>query len=444
MDTPSQPHPKDAGADLNDPNSSARATSPLQRRFAIYLLLFGAICAGMGQTIVFSVLPPLARQIGLTNFQVGSIFMFSAIGWVVTGPRWGRMSDRRGRKPFIIIGMLGFAASMLFFGVSVQLGLVGLLAGLPLYLLMVVTRSLNGIIGSAGPPAAQAYIADRTSQSDRTAGIAGFSAAFGFGAMLGPGFGAATSLIGPIVPFYANAALGMIMLITVLRFLPERTGPTQRKKQQKVKLLDQRIFPFLIFALAFGILNAIPIQTIAFYFIDRLGYENDEATHFVSIGLTAGALSSLFGQLVIVQRFRLPPARLMRIAPVLLLIGHVLIFANAELVPVIAGLMISGLGAGLAMPAATAAASMRVQSDEQGGAIGLANSAGATGFIISPIVGFSLYEWSPAAPYILTASIAALLIIYAWTSKAVKNAVPANEDVPPPEAVADPAAAPYQ
>ena len=310
-------NPKLVTASQTEPVTSPTQTSPAQRRIAIALLLVGAVCAGMGQTIVFSVLPPLAREIGLSNFQVGFIFMFSATAWVFSGPIWGRRSDMSGRKPFILIGLLGFAVSMALFGGAVRLGLVGAMSGLPLYLLIVITRSIYGLIGSAGPPAAQAYIADRTSRADRTAGIASFSAAFGFGAMLGPAFGAATSLIGPTAPFYAMAGLAALMMIAVFSFLPERTGPTRRKTPAKVSLTDRRLAPFLIFALAFGVVNAIPIQTIAFYFIDRLGYSTQDAPHYVSIGLTAGAVASLFAQLFVVQRLRLAPATLMRIAPAL-------------------------------------------------------------------------------------------------------------------------------
>ena len=213
------------------------------------LLLVGAVCAGMGQTIVFSVLPPLARELGLSNLQTGLIFAISATCWVLCGPVWGRLSDVRGRKPFIVIGMLGYAFSMVIFGGSIQLGVAGALSGLPLYLLLVATRSIYGLVGAAGPPAAQAYIADRTSKRDRTAGIASFSAAFGFGAMLGPGFGAATMLLGRVAPFYAAAALGFIMMLAVIAFLPERTGPSQRRPQQKIRIGDPRLAPFLIFAL---------------------------------------------------------------------------------------------------------------------------------------------------------------------------------------------------
>ena len=115
------------------------------------------------------------------------------------------------------------------------------------------------------------------------------------------------------------------MMLAVLAYLPERTGPTRRGPGRKVRLTDRRLTPFLIFALAYSIINAIPIQTIAFYFIDRLGYSTAAAPGYVSIGLTAGAIASLFSQLVIVRRMRLPPARLMRIAPALAIGGHFLI-----------------------------------------------------------------------------------------------------------------------
>ncbi len=419
-------------------------TSVRQRRIAIALLLVGAVCAGMGQTIVFSVLPPLARDIGLTNLQVGFIFMVSATAWVACGPRWGRMSDRRGRKPFILIGMLGFALSMTLFGVSIELGLAGVLTGLPLYVLMIAMRSLYGLIGSASPPAAQAYIADRTSKRDRTAGIASFSVAFGFGAMLGPGFGAVTALFGPTIPFYAVAGLAALMSIAVYAALPERTGPTQRTPSVKVRLTDPRLTPFFAFALVFGIIHAIPIQSIAFYFIDRLGYSTVAATGYVSIGLTAGAFSSLLAQLVIVQRFRVPPATLMRTAPGLMAAGQALIFLSDQLWPVVIGMAATGFGAGLAVPAATAAASLAVKSHEQGAAIGLAGAAGASGFIISPVLGFSLYEIAPSAPFMFTTAAALALLAYAWASRRVGGAVPpATEDIPD-EAISEPASAPYQ
>ncbi len=260
---------------------SSSATSPKERKLAIALLLAGALCAGMGQTIVFSILPPLARQIGVSDFQVVLIFAISAFFWVSTSPYWGRLSDGGGRKKFILIGLAGFSISMLLFGGSIKLGLTGFLSGLPLYGLLVVTRGLYGVFGSAGPPAAQAYIADRTNALGRTAGIAQFSAAFGLGSMVGPGFGAVTAVLGRTAPFFAMAGLAGIMCIAIFYLLPERTPPKRRQSRKKIKLSDGRIRSFLIFGLVFGVVNAIPIQTISFYFMDVMDISIEMAPQLV-------------------------------------------------------------------------------------------------------------------------------------------------------------------
>ena len=425
----------------NDTSTPARPP----RRAAFALLLAGALCAGMGQTIVFSVLPPLAREMGLTNLQTGIIFMVSASFWVLSGPYWGRASDRGGRKPFVIIGLGAFAVSTGLFAGVIKLGLVGILSGVPLFLLLITARSLYGIIGSAGPPAAQAYIADRTSKTQRTSGMAAFSASFGLGAMLGPGFGAAAAVFGPVAPFYAMAGLAMIMAIAVFVFLPENTGPSARDIQRKVTLTDPRILAILIYGLIFGIINAIPIQTIAFYFIDRLGYSTLEAPQIVGVGLMGSAMASLFSQLVIVQRFGVQPRLLMRIAPGLIIAGHFLIWAAPALGTVIFGLVLAGFGAGLAVPAFNAAASLAVDREEQGGAIGLAGAAGASGFILSPFVGMSLYAISPQTPYLLTMALALALWVFAFFSKTI-DAIRPEAIGPGMPATHDerPASAPYR
>lgn len=427
--------------DAPDSTSEATLAQGPARGAAFALLLAGALCAGMGQTIVFSVLPPLARDMGLSNLQTGLIFMISACFWVVSGPRWGRASDRHGRKPFVIIGLVGFAISMALFSCMIRLGLVGAVSGFPLFLLLVCTRSIYGLLGAAGPPAAQAYIADRTTVSGRTSGMASFAAAFGLGAMLGPGFGAAAAVFGPVAPFYAMAVLCALMAIAVFAFLPENRRPSRQDRQVKIKLTDRRLTELLIFGLLIGLLNAIPVQTIGFYFIDQLGYSTAEAPQIVGVGLMGSAMASLFSQLVIVQRFRLEPRLLMRISPVLFVLGHVLIWSTGALGTVFFGLILAGFGAGLALPGYSAAASLAVSAEEQGASIGLANSVGASGFIVSPFIGMTLYEISPNAPYVFTTIIGVILFLFAWRSRAIGSATARETPIYDDER---PASSPYR
>jgi MFS family permease len=410
-------------------------SSPRQRAIALGILLAGVVCMGMGQTIVFAVLPPLARKMGVGDFQVLSIFMLSALFWVLIGPIWGRRSDVHGRRPFIVIGLSGFTVSMTAFATVLHMGLDGLLAGTLLYALLLGTRMIYGVIGSATPGAAQAYIADRTPPERRTAGMAAFSAAFGIGAMVGPAFAGAVVALDPLAPLYAVAAAAALSVAAVWFFLPERTAPRAQMTRARLSPFDRRIRAFLVYGLSTAIATAIPIQFIGFYFIDRLGLGSEDALQLVGVALSAAAMASLFSQLVLVQRFNLPPMTLMRAGPILVAIGHAVIASSTMIGPLVFGMLLSGLGAGMLGPGFIGGASLAVRSDEQGSAAGLSNAAGASGFIFAPILGQFFYGIAPAALFIATATIAAACAVYAFIEKDLarplpKPAAPSEPDFP--------------
>ncbi len=410
-------------------------SSPRQRAIALGILLAGVVCMGMGQTIIFAVLPPLAREMGVGDFQVLSIFMLSALFWVLTGPVWGRNSDAYGRRPFIVIGLSAFAVSMAAFATVLHLGLDGVLAGTTLYALLLCTRCIYGVIGSATPGAAQAYIADRTPPERRTAGMAAFSAAFGIGAMIGPAFAGAVVALDPLAPLYAVAAAAALSVAAVWFFLPERTAPKEQTARPRLSPLDKRIRAFLVYGLAISIATAIPIQFIAFYFIDRLGLESKDALQLVGVALSAAAMAALFSQLVLVQKFNLAPMTLMRAGPILVCIGHIIIASSTMIGPLVFGMLLSGLGGGMLGPGFIGGASLAVSSDEQGSAAGLSNAAGASGFIFAPLLGQAVYSMSPSLLFIATATIAAACAIYAFAEKDLarpmpKPAAPAEPDFP--------------
>lgn len=409
-------------------------STPHQRRIALAILLAGVVCMGMGQTIIFAVLPPLARDIGMSDMQVLSIFMLSALFWVLTGPFWGRRSDYKGRRPFIVIGLSGFAVSMTAFATVLHFGMQGALAGAFLYALLLLTRSIYGVVGSATPAAAQAYIADRTAPDRRTAGMAAFSAAFGIGAMTGPAFAGAVVAFDPLAPLYAVAAAAALAVAAVYFFLPERTAPKERETRPKLSPFDKRIRPFLIYGLATAIATAIPIQFIAFYLIDRLALASEDALQLVGVALSASAMASLFSQLVLVQRFNWPPMLLMRAGPMLICAGHAVIAMSADLGPIVFGMLLSGLGGGMLTPGFVGGASLSVSSNEQGSAAGLSNAAGASGFIFAPVLGNFFYAITPSALFIATATIAAVCAVYAFAEKGLARPAPraetAESDVP--------------
>jgi MFS family permease len=284
---------------------------------------------------------------------------------------------------------------------------------------------IYGVVGSATPGAAQAYIADRTPPERRTAGMSAFSAAFGIGAMVGPAFAGAVVALDPRAPLYAVAAAAACSVGAVFFFLPERTPPKERPRPPRLSPFDKRIRHFLIYGLATGVATAIPIQFIAFFLIDRLGLDGKDALQLVGVSLSAAAMASLFSQLVLVQRFNLPPATLMRVGPILLCVGHTIVAISTDLGPLVFGMMLSGLGGGMIGPGFIGAASLSVSSEEQGSAAGLSNAAGASGFIFAPFIGTFFYSFSPNALFLATATMCAACAAYAFLEKDFRRAAPA-------------------
>ena len=382
-------------------------STPQQRRIAFILLLTGAGVVGMGQTIIFAVLPPIARSIGLHDFQVLSIFMLSAVFWVTIGPLWGRRSDAVGRRPFILTGLIGFALSLTLFAGVIDLGMRGALSGVALYGLLLLTRSIYGILGSATPSSAQAYIADRTPPEARTRGMAAFSASFGFGAMIGPSFAGALAVIGPLAPLYAAALVAAAIAALIYFYLNEKTPPKEKKAPPKLSPLDARIRGFLIYAFATSSAVAIATQFASFFVIDRLGASAETALQTAGVALSSHAAASLFAQLAIVQRFNIAPLTLMRVGPAIVAAGHCVIALSTDLGPLVFGMLLSGLGSGLAQPAFVSGASLAVSKQEQGAVAGLSNSAAAASFIAAPIFGWLIYSQDPRLLFGFTAALSA-------------------------------------
>lgn len=406
------------------PESAGGVTTDAGRRRAIMLLFACLIGNGMGQTIMFATLPPLASDLGLTEIEVGSIFAASATLWVFSSAYWGARSDIWGRRPVILIGLLAFGVSTLGFASVMEFGLVkGLVAPAVTYVLLIASRSIFGIFGSGAYPAAQAYIADRTSARERTQGIATLNAAFGLGAAIGPGVGAALTVFSLIAPLYFVGVAGLVSAVAIWLLLPERSTPRRREEVKQLSWTDTRVFPFIVFSVVLGTAGAIPIQTIAFVIRDTLHTVTAETQQFTGVALMGSAIASLFAQFVLVQRFRLTTRFLIYAGILIALVANVLVIAAPNYGLIAFAMMLSGLGFGMLRPAFAAAASLAVSPDEQGAIAGLTGGAGAAGFIFAPLIGNALYSWNMDLPYWLGTILMAALFIYVLTNRTMKVSI---------------------
>ena len=409
-------------APLATAHSYALMTSPAERSRAMIILFCSLMCVGAGQSVLFAILPPISRKLDISPFQVTSIFAVSALIWVFSSPYWGERSDHVGRKPIMLMGLIAFAVSFGSFASVMLLGLNKLIPLIYVYPLMILARSIYGTLGSGTFVSAEAYVADRTSREERTRWVATIAAAFGLGTTVGPGIGSALVVFGLFAPFYFISTVAVLSAAAIWYFLPERTRPRSRHPvERRLKWHDRRMRPFVLFGFILSTAGAIPIQTVAFFFMDVLHLKESAAAQYVGIGLMASSMSALFAQLVLVQQFNPSARTLMRVGTAIAVASNVIFLISHSFGPLVFAMALSGLGFGMARPGYAAAASLAVSPEEQGAVAGVVGATSATGFIVGPVIG-ALYEFSPLAPYALGAALMAALFVFARFSPSLRYA----------------------
>lgn len=390
---------------------------------AFRLLFFCLVCVGMGQSMLFSILPPAARVIGLSPFQVSTIFATSASIWVFVSPWWGRRSDVTGRRKVILIGLLGFALSMTLLATMIEIGIHQLLPPLMVYPLMVASRSVFALVGSGTGPASQAYVADRTSRLERTAGVALVNAAMGLGETVGPGLGAGLAIIGLLAPVYFSAGLAVVSALTIWHFLPEDGAPLDKPvdRPRKLSLRDARVLPFLLVSTALQAVRATTVITLAFYLQDTLGLNSQQTVQYSGVGFVTLAVAGLVAQLVIVQRFQPSPRWLMRTGSAMMVAAFALFVIGNGYAAIVAALALLGLGLGFVRPGAAAGASLSVTPKEQGSVAGVVGGVAVIGNVFGPMLGTSLYELRHTAPFLLNGAIMAAVFVLVFSNRRLRT-----------------------
>ncbi|MBX5435978.1 MAG: MFS transporter [Alicyclobacillaceae bacterium] len=167
------------------------------RRLSVILLMLVTVFIGFG--LIIPVLPLMVSHVGAKPVNLGLMLaVYSAVAFVIS-PWWGRLSDRVGRKPVLIVGLVGFALSFITFGL-----------GKDHLWLMYVARVIGGGFSGAVTATAMAYIADVTGVEDRTKGMAFAGMAIGTGFIFGPFIGGLLSQYGIEVPFFASGGLALL------------------------------------------------------------------------------------------------------------------------------------------------------------------------------------------------------------------------------------------
>lgn len=379
--------------------------------YARRTLLISLVSVGMGFTVLFPVLAPLGREMGLSEVQITFIIGASAMMVFLASPLWGRASDRFGRKRVLLFGLFGFTAGTVLFNTVLYAGLAGVLTGFGLFVALVVARMLHASMMAASMPAANAYMADITTPENRTKGMGAAGAANNVGAILGPAV-AGLAVISLLTPLWVMAAVALLNGLFVWRFLPE--PPRQqapRVPPPRLRYTDPRILPFVVVGVMMFTGMALVQQTMGFRFQDVLELSAADTAKAVGLAMMGSAVFSLIAQGIIVQRLTLPPFTLLRLAMPLLIVAFTLMALVESQFWLTVAMMIQGFGMGLAGPGFMAGASLAVSPQEQGAVAGVAGSCGPLGFAIGPLIGGLLYQYGPSLPYAVAACMYVLLFL---------------------------------
>jgi len=416
---------EDAGDDEDLPGLTA--TTPEERKRAFGILFVCLLSLGMGQSLFFAVLPPIARELGMTEFETTMIFSLSAFLWILTSAFWGSRSDLVGRKPIMLMGLIGFGVSTVGFAAVVMVGMWGWVSLGLMFPLLISVRAIFGIFGSGTMPAAQAYVADRTTRKERASGVASIGAAFGMGTVVGPGFAAALATLHILAPFFAVSVLAFGGAFFIWLLLPERTTPRQKlaerqKQRQRLKITDPRVLPWLTLGVVLSFGQSITMQLISFYFMSTFQVEGDEAIQLVSVGLMAMAMATLFSQMVLIQRFDLSVQFLLRVGAMVMIVSFALLVVANSYGLFVSALALAGVGFGMLRPGLMAGASLSVSPHDQGAIAGLIGSTAATGHILNPFIAIPLYYYvAPQAPFILAMGLMVVILLTALFHPVVKS-----------------------
>ena len=403
-----------------------------------------------GNTAMQSILPTIGTQLNIPDFWVSAAFSWSALLWVYTAPKWARQSDHRGRKALMRLGMIGFTTSFALAGLALFLGLLGWYSALWTFILFAFFRSLYGGLGSAAPPAVQAYVAARTARADRTKALSLISSSFGLGTIVGPAI--APLLIIPALglssPMFAFAAIGILVMIALALKLPNdnpgyqargvvtsepySSAPSSSSLKEeddsgeeeslppRLRWGDERVKPWLITGILGGNAHALILGVVGFLVLDRLGLRGDPEMGIRMTGLVlmAGAAATLLAQWGLIPLLQMGPRSSILWGMVLGAFGCLIIGLSHDLYGIIIGFAVASLGFGLFRPGFTAGASLAVKRSEQNGVAGIVASVNGMAFIASPAFGVLLYTYAGPLPFWLATGICVFL--FGWGFKTLK------------------------
>ncbi len=358
----------------------------------IFLIVFIDL---LGFGLILPLLPYYAESFGASELTVGLLLASYSLMQFIGAPVLGRLSDRYGRRPILLISQLGTFIGFMILGFASALWMLFL------------SRVIDGISG-ANISTAQAYIADVTDEKNRAKSFGLVGAAFGLGFIIGPAAGGFLSQFGYHVPAFFAAGLSLVTMILTFVMLPEPERKSNSRREFSIKALKKAfghptIGILLTMVFTFGLAFAMFQTSFALFASARFGF-NVQQTALV---LTYVGILSVIMQLVVVKRVvkRLGENRSIVITLAALALGLGLMAAVQNPLMLIVVMPILSFGGGVSTPVLTSLISKSVDRAEVGGMLGISTSMDSLSRVVAPILGNALLGLGSAWPSMVGAAI---------------------------------------
>ena len=403
------------------------AVTPKSASVSNQIVLFAClVVTGLSQSIMYAVVPPLGRQMGLSDIQISSIATIGALCFVLTAPWLGGLSERFGRVPFLRAGVAAAAIVDLAFALVISARLDGLMSGDAAYGILLTLRIALNLCWGGLFPAATAYVSDTTLPEQRTAGLALVGTALSLGAIGGPAIAWLFAPLGPVVPQCVVGGLSTLALVALwlsirepARIRPPTSEITQNRSDRPG--LFATLLPHLAITTLTMLCLGIAQQLTAFRIEDLLHLSHEEAIRYAGGALSVMGVGLAVTQAVLARNSRSwAPLWLVRVGGLISLLGMIAFGCAGNLPDNLSypahalALGIFGVGLGVLLPGNASAVTLAVNQTNQGRAAGLLMAARSTGLVVGPVLGASLYQSLPVAPFVLACVLLIGVCITAW------------------------------
>ncbi|HEV8541653.1 MAG TPA: MFS transporter [Verrucomicrobiae bacterium] len=384
------------------------------RKPSLSIIFFTVFIDLIGFGIVMPLLPLYSAEFGAPGWMNGAIVASFSLMQFLFAPAWGKLSDRIGRRPVLLISNAGSTIAYGMFGFASGF------AGQQALWLLLASRIFAGICG-ANLSVASAYIADVSPPEKRSKSMGLIGMAFGLGFIFGPALGSfSAGKFGLAGPGWVAAAICGVNFLFTLTMLVESLKPSSEPKVRRVRFeqwahtFKHPTIGFLVGLYFFATFAFACFEvTIGLLLEHKFNYGPKQVGYFITY---CGLLSALLqggGIGPLIKRFG--ERKLLAMALVVVAAGLLMIPYVSTISGMLLALGVFAAGSGIHRPPLFGLISILTPESEQGEAMGVTQSAGSLARIVAPVFAITLYEVRPPLPYVICAAVALLAGVVAWS-----------------------------